>query len=269
MIWKIALLVLLIASPGASQEATGGKKPPLDEKRPVRFEGLSLLRQGEAEFAKVLHSSFMDVHPKNVDASQYQFIRALVLFSDGRKAAVYWELDFSDEKIARSKTLFVDVESGRWLLMRQEHPTLGAGVGAVRRWSLKEPREARRRATLVSFETRRVRTDPVPLPEVKPKELAEKLFAEELELRELLREVLSLNEKPGASSGRPEAMPSLWELAELLNLQDVVPCACEVTLLDKTIANDEPQPAPPLAPDLEGEFGKWASWRQLPSLRQP
>jgi hypothetical protein len=244
------------------------RKSPLDETRAVRMDSLLLLQEGDKDVARILDSTFFDVHFKNLDQSQHHFIRSLVLFADGRQAVVMMEMDYSDEKTATTKTLVADPQSGAWLLVTHKYPTLGVGFGAAKAWDEEQTLETRKRSTLVAFETRNIRVGFQPEREVSPKELAEKLFAQDPQLRELLLALLPLNDEENPESYR-SATPTLSDIAKYLGLKHVKPCPCRLKWLEASIHNDEPEPAPPLAPELEKKFGKWASWRQLPSLRQP
>jgi hypothetical protein len=274
MFLSVFLLGLLSALLAAQEELPRVRKSPLDETRAVRMDSLFLLQEGDKDLARILDSTFYDVHFKNLYQSQRGFLRSLVLFADGRQAVVMMEMDYSHEKTATSKTLVADPQSGAWLLVTRKFPTLGVGLGAAVAWQEEQGPEGRKRATLVAFDTRHIRVDFQPEAKVSPQDLAEKLFAQDPQLRELLLALLPLPGVPlvgeeDETGNEPLAISMFWYLAEYLGLKDVKPCPCRLKRLEVSIHNDEPEPAPPLAPELEKKFGKWASWRQLPSLRQP
>jgi hypothetical protein len=75
----------------------------------------------------------------------------------------------------------------------------------------------------------------------------------------------------GEDGKGPWNVPRLWidDAAESLALPDVVPATYELTQIDRALNPDKPgEPSPaPLAPDLEKEFGRWATWRELPRFK--
>lgn len=273
-------LVLLVASvlPSAAncgqqapapQEAPVVKKQAVDKTKPVRFEKLVVLesvpQEAEAKpklLAEFLESGFFVPDNRTRGSSTYSFHRNLLRLASGRKFAQYVEIDSSDEKAGRIRTLLVDVDRARFILLVSERLVRGPGM-----WNLREAEEeAPRGEELWSVTTRTLRQGPVKAKLLRESTFPQVLLSEEKELLadlEEVRQVLGCGEFPSRW-----CWGILYDLEKLLNLPPAKPCKCQDREVAKALANDEPQAAQPLDPAFEAEFGKWASWRELPKLKE-
>jgi len=278
--WTAVTLGLLFASllPSAANSAQQApapqqppivKKQPVDKAKPVRFETLvaieSAPEQAEAKpklLAELLESSFVVLDDQIRQSSTYSFHRNLLRLGSGRKFAQYVEIDSSDEKTGRIRTLLVDVDRARFILLVSERPVHGPGM-----WNLREAEEeAPRGEELWSVTTRTLRQGPVKAKLLRESTFPQVLLSEEKELfadLEEVRQVLGCGEFPSKW-----CWGILYDLEKLLNLPPAKPCKCQDREVAKALANDEPQAAQPLDPAFEAEFGKWASWRELPKLKE-
>jgi len=242
----------------------------VDKARPVRAEQLLAIEtvpEGERERAKLLGEMLVTDFFSSLDQSQrinetYSFSRRLLRLSSGRKFAYYVEFRAGDEKKGELRALLVDVDRSRYLLVTQTVAVNGPGYKNLGEALNETPKGE----VLWSVTTRTLRQGLVKAKLLRESTFPQVLLSEEKELfadLEEVRQVLGCGEFPSKW-----CWGILYDLEKLLNLPPAKPCKCQDREVAKALANDEPQAAQPLDPAFEAEFGKWASWRELPKLKE-
>lgn len=252
----------VVAALALGGHPTPRPKPLIDKTKPVRMEQLFALRQGDREVAQVCSSSRLVLDDSAREQAKEDFHRILVRFVDGTRVAFYSLGDYRNPKLALVQTLMVDANEGTWVLLTARQKTTGPGYGAIRAVDQKENANP-----LVRFETRSLRLTPESSDAFPTGKGSEVLRTAEPQLVELLQKIRQAFPRRGDAS-MARAIPD--EMARLLQLPDTAPCTdCTIERLRHAIANedDDGKPAPPLDPDFEAAFGRWASWRELPRLR--
>ncbi len=256
-VWVFTLLPLL-----ALQAAADRPKPKIDKTLPARMERLFVLRQGDSEQAKILHSSLIIADKQARARAPLDFHRVLVRFADGARVAMYSTGDYSREDVYLIRALVVDVEEREWVLLtiKGKTPRGTQGYGAAKAVIEDEDHQA-----LAGFETRRLRITPEYEQALDKGNTGEVFRTAERKLAELVQRIRTSVPQWGDPS-ITRSIPDMF--ADYLQLPEVGGCAkCTVEPVRHSIANDEPDRAKPLDPDFEAEFGKWASWRDLPRLK--
>lgn len=259
LVRALGLLHLMVVAVAAT--AGGPPKPVVDKLRPVRMERLFSVRQGETEVARVLSSSLVVLDREARARAPQDYFRYLLRFADGSRVAMYGTGDYRREGSYLIRALVVDANAGEWVLLTTTSKTQGLGYGSARAAMESEDHRA-----LVGLETRRLRVAPELEHPLAADSTGKAFQIAEPQLAKLIEKVRrSVPDRGDLSATR--AIPQMF--AQHLALPDVPGCTgCAVVELRHSIANDEPdKPAAPLDPEFEGEFGKWASWRDLPRLK--
>lgn len=238
-------------------------KPMIDKTQPARMDRLFAVREGNTEQAKILASTLTTLDKQARARAPLDFHRILVRFADGARVAMYSMGDYSREDVYLIRALVVDVEEGEWVLLtiKGKTPRGTKGYGAAKAVIEDEDHQA-----LAGFETRRLRITPEYEQALDKGNTGEVFQTAEPKLAELIQRIRRLVPQRGDPS-IARSIPEMF--ADYLRLPEVAGCAkCTVEPAGHSIANDEPQRAKPLDPELEAEFGKWASWRDLPRLKE-
>lgn len=250
----LPLMVLAMAASAANPP-----RPSIDKTRPVRMDQRFVVRHKEREVATILSSSFLVLDEKARAQTPQDFHRLLVRFADGARVAMYSSGDYRDENAYLIRTLVVDANKGEWVLLTIKGKKRGKGFGSAKATMEREDHEA-----LVGFETRRLRLSREFEGALSKGRAGEIFQTAEPQLVELLQKVR--RELP--SRGDPSIARAIPEMfSHYLLLPEVPECDHVVERLQHLLANDEPEPAKPLDSEFEAEFGKWASWRELPRLK--
>lgn len=238
-------------------------RPRIDKTKPARMDRLFVVREGNTEQAKILVSALTTLDEQARARAPVDFHRVLVRFADGARVAMYSTGDYSREGVYLIRALVVDVEEREWVLLtiKGKTPPGTKGYGAFKTVIGDKGHQA-----LVGFETRRLRITPEYEQALDKGNTGEVFQTAEPKLVELIQRIRRSVPQWGDPSVT-RAIPEMF--ADYLRLPEVPGCAkCTVEPVGRSIANDEPQRAKPLAPELEAEFGKWASWRDLPRLKE-
>ncbi len=254
--------ILTAAAATLLTSAAETPKPKIDKTQPARMEQLFSLREGESERAQILSSTLVIADAQARARAPMDFHRFLVRFADGTRVAMYSTGDYRQEGAYLLRTLVVDVNEGEWVLLTIKGKTSrdSKGYGAA-----KAAIEDEQEQGLVGFETRRLRITPEYEQALDKGNTGEVFRTAEPHLAELIQRI----RQSFPRRGDPSITRNIPEMfADYLGLGEVTECSkCTVKTLRRSIANDEPQRALPLDPDFEAEFGKWASWRDLPRLK--
>ncbi|MCS7181687.1 MAG: hypothetical protein NZ869_01020 [Thermoanaerobaculum sp.] len=239
-----------------------GKKASVDGTKPVRLEVFHrILAPNGEELGRALESSRLVLDPQ---VREWSFTRVLLDFADGTRAAFYLLVDFSSTP-GQSRVLLVNAKNGEWVLVRTEQRTKMAGWQAARQ-ALKE-----NLPTFLGLETRRLRISREGEEAFAASNLPQLFVQAEPELVAWLQDLRRrFGPPPPADLSGWEGLRALPdELARVLQLPEVPYCQCQLERVRHQLVQDLPdQPGKPLAPDLEDAFGRWASWGELPRLRQ-
>jgi len=257
-----AVATVLTTATEAPKPKTETPKPKVDKTQPARMEQLFSLREGDREVAHILTSSLVTLDDHARARSPMNFDRYLVRFADGSRIAMYSTGDYRQEGAYLIQALVVDAHEGEWVLLTIKGKTARGqkGYGAAKAAIEDDDERA-----LVGFETRRLRITPEYEQALDKGNTGEVFRTAEPRLVELIQRIRESVPRRGDPS-ITRTIPEMF--ADYLGLPEVRECSkCTVETLRRSIANDEPQRAAPLDPHFEAEFGKWASWRDLPRLK--